>query len=139
VLQGSDPRGAQTDEATALAHQGRKRPWLDIVIGWEPDGPLMVKAGYDGIAADMLPLVSGLTGGIAPVLPGSSIKGAFRTRAEQIVCTLLDIKPSDAKGERRKFLDDTVVPMVDELFGARGGIKPTAGGSTKVRGQYSHN
>lgn len=49
----------------------------------------MVKAEGEGIAVDILPLISGFDGGITFVLPGSSIKGALRTQAERIIRTVL--------------------------------------------------
>jgi CRISPR/Cas system CSM-associated protein Csm3 (group 7 of RAMP superfamily) len=111
---------------------------LDITIDWQPDGPLMVKAGFDGIAVDVLPLVSGTApGAVSPVLPGSSIKGALRTRAEQIVCTLLDIEPSTENSGCRRFLDDTLVPLVNEVFGTRGDIENPAL-REKRRGRCRH-
>ena len=47
-------------ESDLVGLHGRQRelPRLDISINWEPNGPLMVKAGFDGIAVDMLPLLS---------------------------------------------------------------------------------
>jgi CRISPR/Cas system CSM-associated protein Csm3 (group 7 of RAMP superfamily) len=91
-------------------------------IDWKPVGPLMVKAGFDGVAADMLPLVNGWDGKVSLVLPGSSIKGAFRFHAERIVRTVLGQQDPDwrrAKG-RQKFLDAVDVQLINELFGRRG-------------------
>lgn len=139
LLGGISDEVTETDISEARrAHPAKSNPRLDIKIDWQPDGPLMVKAGFDGIAVDVLPLVSGTAAGaVAPVLPGSSIKGALRTRAEQIVCTLLDIETSAAKHERRRFLDDTLVPLVNEVFGTRGGTEnPTT--HEKRRGRYRH-
>lgn len=113
----------QADIATARqAHPPRSRPRLAIEIRWQPRGPIMVKAGLEGIAADMLPLVSRINGGIALVLPGSSIKGAFRFQAERIIRTLRrDLRPPWLGTEgKRKFLDAVEVELVNELFGRRG-------------------
>jgi CRISPR/Cas system CSM-associated protein Csm3 (group 7 of RAMP superfamily) len=87
---------------------------LRVVIHWQPIGPLMVKAGFDGIAVDMLPLLSGRDGGLSLVLPGSFLKGAMRARAERIVRTLLG---RDLTGS---FLTDLELPLIDDLFGLRG-------------------
>lgn len=95
-------------------HPARAMSRLRIVINWRPAGPLMVKAGFDGIAVDMLPLVSGRDGGLSLVLPGSSVKGAMRAQAERIVRTLLG---RDAIGD---FLRHLELPLIDDLFGLRG-------------------
>ncbi|MHB1557392.1 MAG: RAMP superfamily CRISPR-associated protein [Isosphaeraceae bacterium] len=95
-------------------------PQFEIMIDWRPAGPLMVKAGFDGIAVDMLPLVSGVGGGLALVLPGSSVKGAFRSQGERIVRTVLDRDLSNQSDPKKKFLHDLELPLIDELFGLRG-------------------
>jgi CRISPR/Cas system CSM-associated protein Csm3 (group 7 of RAMP superfamily) len=110
----------QADINAALQkHPPRKRPRLVLKIAWEPSGPLMVKAGLEGIAADMLPLVSGCDGQVSLVLPGSSIKGTFRSHAERIVRTLRgEIRPKWLGGPgRQKFLDAVQLPLINELFG----------------------
>jgi CRISPR/Cas system CSM-associated protein Csm3 (group 7 of RAMP superfamily) len=139
LLGGISDEVTETDISEARrAPPAKSNPRLDIRIDWQPDGPLMVKAGFDGIAVDVLPLVCGTApGAVSPVLPGSSIKGALRTRAEQIVCTLLDIEPSADRSPRWRFLDDTLVPLVNEVFGTRGGTEnPTT--REKRRGRYRH-
>jgi CRISPR/Cas system CSM-associated protein Csm3 (group 7 of RAMP superfamily) len=103
---------------------------LSVTIEWEPVGPLMVKSGYEGVAADMVPLVSGINGQVALVLPGSSIKGALRSHAERIIRTLLDrdVSPrhrpnGNGNGSfdpKQWFLRDVEVPLITELFGERG-------------------
>lgn len=88
---------------------------IEIVIHWQPKGPLMSKAARDGIAADALPFTSrNRDGKEALTLPGSSIKGALRQQAERIVRTVLDMDV-DAKA---RHLDQVDVPLVRELFGA---------------------
>lgn len=110
---------------------------LDVKITWKPKSPVMVKAGYDGIGVDMLPLTSGVGGDhVSLVLPGSSIKGAFRAQAERIVRTLFDIEaPCDAN-DRQNFSNqvrmfdrsgkppagsklDEVSELIGLLFGAK--------------------
>lgn len=110
------------DQAVAI-HKQRFQPRLKFKIRWKPVGPLMVKAGFDGIATDMLPLSSGSDGHVSLVLPGSSVKGAFRSQAERIVRTVLQDSQSGWLGEKdakKKFLDSIEVPLIDELFGKRG-------------------
>lgn len=114
---------SQRDIDTAKpASPVQKRPRLTLKIHWEPVGPLMVKAGFDGIASDMLPLVSGCDGRVSLVLPGSSVKGALRSQAERIVRTVLgDVRPNWLGTEgKKKFLDAVAVPLINELFGRRG-------------------
>lgn len=87
---------------------------LEITIKWRPKSSLMVKAGYDGIGVDMLPLTSGNgKDHVSLCLPGSSIKGAFRSHAERIVRTLID-HPSESE-----FHEQIQVPLIKDLFGAK--------------------
>lgn len=114
---------SQTDiDAARQAYPIQRRPRLTIKIHWKPVGPLMVKEGFDGVAADMLPLVSGCDGSVSLVLPGSSVKGAFRNHAERIVRTVRgEIGPGWLGGQgRQKFLDAVDVRLINELFGRRG-------------------
>lgn len=109
-------------DSAKQAHPAQKQPRLTLKIHWKPVGPLMVKAGFDGIAADMLPLVTGCDGQVSLVLPGSSVKGAFRSQAERIVRTVRgETGPSWLGGQgRQKFLDAVEVELINELFGRRG-------------------
>ncbi len=91
------------------------KPKLEITIEWQPRLPVMVKAGYEGIGVDMLPVTSGVADGkLSLVLAGSSIKGAFRSQAERIVRTL---KPDIVIGN--DFNTQIIVPIVSELFGGK--------------------
>src|SRR5205807_781164 len=75
------------NEETTIAPGGLQL--LAITIIWKPNSALMVKAGYEGIGVDMLPLTSGNGKDmVSLVLPGSSINGAFRFQAESIVRTM---------------------------------------------------
>lgn len=99
-----------------------RRGWhsLEVEITWRPALPLLVKAGHDGLAIDALPL-TGRRGddGSAPVLPGSSVKGALRAQAERIVRTVLrrDLEdlPFDSPD---RFARQIELPLVGRLFGA---------------------
>lgn len=96
-------------------------PRLSIEIDWRPLGPLMVKAGADGIAVDTLPLLGGCEGGLALLLPGSSVKGVLRSQAERIIRTLLDLPLSSQRDPKRRFLEQArEVPLVGDLFGQAG-------------------
>lgn len=105
---------------TKADEQTKPKPRRQIAINikWHPRSPLMVKAGYDGIGVDMLPLVSA-TGNkeLSLVLPGSSIKGALRSHAERIVRTLLNFTPHQRKTD---FHDQIEVELINFLFGSRG-------------------
>jgi CRISPR/Cas system CSM-associated protein Csm3 (group 7 of RAMP superfamily) len=113
-----------------------KTGFAKITVKWSPAGPMMVKAGYDGVAVDMLPLTGAVSDQrLGLVLPGSSIKGALRSHAERIMRTLLG-QTCVAKDD---LLDQVKVPIVDILFGAaresekrRGSDSPDAGDSAKA-------
>lgn len=104
---------------------------LEIEIQWEPDGPLMVASGHDGMAVDTLPLVSGVNSQLSFVIPGSSIKGALRTQAERIWRTLCGgpvCDESETPNSRQRFLNQLRMPIdgnnehniVHWVFGAAG-------------------
>ena len=62
-----------------------------VTIHWKPEAGLMVKSGYDGIETKIMPLISGVDEGgrkISPVIPGSSLKGIFRSHARKIINTI---------------------------------------------------
>jgi CRISPR/Cas system CSM-associated protein Csm3 (group 7 of RAMP superfamily) len=86
-----------------------ERPRLTIDIAWKPRGPLMVKSEHDGFAVDMLPLTSAVADHLSFVLPGSSIKGAFREQAERIVRTLLNIKDVRIVESKQDFINQVEV------------------------------
>ena len=96
----------------------REQRLFEVLIHWRALSPIMVKAGRDGVEADMLPLMSGVegakdaAGGIAPVLPGSSVKGALRAQARRILHTLFDPNGENAS-EKPEYLN-----LLDALFGS---------------------
>ena len=103
----------------------RSHQRLGINIEWQPAGPLMVKAGYEGIGVDMLPMVSRTEQGVRLVLPGSSIKGSLRNQAERIVRTVRELDASRAENPRQRFLNQLdELPLIRELFGSRAQSKP---------------
>jgi len=120
LLAGSGTPVSDADiQESANQYPPNPRQRLGISLTWEPSGALMVKAGAEGVASDMVPLVTGTNGGVSLVLPGSSVKGALRSHAERIVRTLLDQEnPAWASSERpQRFLDALNLPLVNELFG----------------------
>ena len=110
--------GSSEDQLKALERFGtpkrKKRRLFEILIHWRALSPVMVKAGRDGVETDMLPLMSGVggTGKIAPVIPGSSVKGALRAQAHRILHTLFDPK-GEKTSEELGYLD-----LLDALFGS---------------------
>jgi len=108
-------------EAEKKEFKGLKaeQPQLLVEISWRPRLPVMVKAGYDGIGVDILPLTSGVDNDkLALCLPGSSIKGVLRSQAERIMRTML----GDCNRTRGEKFNDQIdsIPLVEELFGSRG-------------------
>ncbi|MEI2583900.1 RAMP superfamily CRISPR-associated protein [Scytonema sp. PRP1] len=95
-----------------------QNPRLTFEINWEPQSPLMVKAEGDGLAVDILPLVSAVDNSLTFVLPGSSIKGALRTQAERIVRTVLSLPTREEQDPKKRFIEQLEVPLVRDLFGA---------------------
>lgn len=92
---------------------------LEISIHWKSVSSVMVKAEGEGIAVDILPLVSGFNGGITFVLPGSSIKGALRTQAERIIRTILQEEPPRIDDNSNKNFNDQIdLRLVKTLFGS---------------------
>lgn len=87
---------------------------FEILIHWRALSPVMVKAGRDGVETDMLPLMSGVggTGKIAPVIPGSSVKGALRAQAHRILHTLFGQK-GEKISDKPEYLG-----LLDALFGS---------------------
>ncbi|HEX8137550.1 MAG TPA: RAMP superfamily CRISPR-associated protein [Pyrinomonadaceae bacterium] len=117
LLSGNSVMRSIQDLKDAASFSPNSWPRLDIAVHWQPRLPVMVKAGYDGIGVDMLPLTSSVdTDELALCLPGSSIKGALRSHAERIVRTLLSSESTKGKD----FHDQIkALPLIDELFGAK--------------------
>jgi len=114
-----------TDIFDVLLKGGKRHPWeelkpqqynppakLTLNIAWKPKDPVMVKAEGDGIAVDILPLISQVTGKVHFVIPGSSLKGVLRAQAERIVRTVCQQSMPD------RFLEQVKLNLVNELFGA---------------------
>ncbi|MCK9878664.1 RAMP superfamily CRISPR-associated protein [Frankia sp. Ag45/Mut15] len=71
---------------------GAARELLTVTVAWTPRAPVMVRADRAGLVADVLPLTGaggepGDAGKVRLVLPGSSLKGAWRAHAERILRT----------------------------------------------------
>lgn len=107
-------RGGSCEDWEIVKQANNYRPpaQLTFKVGWQPQDPVMVKAEGEGIAVDILPLVSQVETGLRLVIPGSSIKGALRTQAERIVRTVRYITPSS------KLIEQLSLPLIDILFGS---------------------
>jgi CRISPR/Cas system CSM-associated protein Csm3 (group 7 of RAMP superfamily) len=97
-------------------------PYLGIKITWHPKDPVMVKAEGDGLAIDILPLVSQVGNDVRFVIPGSSLKGVLRTQAERIIRTL-----SQTAATENNFLIQLRELLVNELFGSAAAGKDDLG------------
>jgi CRISPR/Cas system CSM-associated protein Csm3 (group 7 of RAMP superfamily) len=119
LLKGGGEARSIEELKKAVSLSTQAAPRLEIVITWKPRLPLMVKAGYDGIGVDMLPLTSGVDKDhLALCLPGSSIKGAMRSHAERIMRTVLpDCDCTKDKSNFHEQIDS--IPLIEEVFGAR--------------------
>lgn len=133
LLNGNGDSRTIEDLKGAASLSTNSAPQLEIIIHWRPRLPVMVKAGYDGIGVDTLPLTSGVgKDKLALCLPGSSIKGAMRSHAERIVRTVLDCDAAQNKYKTRgRDFHDQIdsLPLIEDLFGAKN--KP---GNTKGLG-----
>jgi CRISPR-associated RAMP protein (TIGR02581 family) len=100
-------------------HKQRLNEWiLDLVI--EPDGPLLIKSGTESGADPTLPDMNFVRthphGGERTVyLPGSSLKGALRSHAEQVIRTVFGRDPTICCDplDRREACDRRVNDITD--------------------------
>ena len=94
-------------------------PAVEAELRWRPAGALMVRAAVTGLAADSLPLVgTGTDRRLHLLLPGSSIKGALRSCAEQIVRTVRDAPaPAGPRPDARFRRVLSQHDLIAELFG----------------------
>lgn len=136
-----DPNDDPLAQATALNVLPSSR--LEVHIGWSAVGPVMVKSGAEGLTVDMLPLLSDDGEGLAPVIPGSSIKGVLRGQSERIVRTVLGIDGADRWPDQpylRFPAQLAEVPLVNQMFGAPGsatGESPAGQGALFVEDAYA--
>lgn len=113
---------------------------LRITIPWQPRSPLLVSVSANGLV-DRLPLTTGSGQQVRLVIPGSSLKGVLRTRAERIVRTLTDAPLPE--GNHLEQLAQALGP-VQRIFGrppqkGRSGERSEPGrrGAIEVRETYS--
>ena len=99
---------------------------LLVSIAWNPVSPLLVSVPMNGLV-DRLPQTTGIGEHTRLVIPGASIKGALRSRAEKIVRTLIGIAAT------RDHLDQMAADLgpVQRVFGR----PPTGTGQARSKGQ----
>ena len=102
----------QTDE---LISKSSDR--IHFSIGWKAVLPVMVKAGYEGIETDILPLLGATGDGkLASVIPGSSLKGVIRSQCAKIVRTMMDDDITPVKTDKDN--PDSGLPLIEDMFGS---------------------
>ncbi len=95
------------------------RSWVLAEFTLSATGPFLTndlaQAGRSGF--DHAPVLAAYEQGVKPVLPGSSLRGALRSRAERIARTLATLRAwdagSDARSRRDRFL--TICPACNPL------------------------
>lgn len=90
-------------------------PGWRIEVRWRPRGPLMVKAGGAGEHIQQVPLTTRTPEGYRAVIPGASIKGALRARAERIWRTLAGASGGGVAGVHAQPAAE--MEAVSDLFG----------------------
>lgn len=102
------------------AASGTATPKITITIKWKPVGPVMVKASAEGTEVYVMPLVTGDGAGCAaPVIAGSSAKGALRTQTERILATVCAIGVNSTDTGRTRFINQlSRLQLIEALFGA---------------------
>ena len=114
------------DTSSGQLGGGPPLPELRVRVDWHPLAPLMVRAAEDGVLADSVPYTSATDHErLAPVLPGSALKGRLRAHAERIERTVrgIDVDSSadgDAAVERSAAFRQQLrqLAAVQALFGS---------------------
>jgi len=94
---------------------------LRIELSWRTRRPVVVGGPSAGKTADLVPVLTSTADrtGLAPLLPGSSVKGVLRSAAERVLRTVLD--PPGPGPDAVRALGDLAdaVSVHGELFGTR--------------------
>ena len=112
VLRGDAGSQIKLETLSSLNNLIAKPAQLTITIDWKPLTPVMLKSEAEGIAVDILPLVSGNDNGLSLLISGSAIKGVLRSQGEKIVRTVCGYDLPD------NFLTQVQVQLVKTLFGS---------------------
>jgi CRISPR/Cas system CSM-associated protein Csm3 (group 7 of RAMP superfamily) len=105
---------------------------VGITVTWYPDDSVFVGSGLASDLADALPLVepdpASMTDNLRLVIPGTSIAGALRQRAEYIVTTLADDRTARPSADPAAFAATIArSELVGALFGNIGADDGTGG------------
>ena len=117
VLKGDAGSQIKLETLSSLNNLIAKPAQLTITIDWKPLTPVMLKSEAEGIAVDILPLVSGNDNGLSLLISGSAIKGVLRSQGEKIVRTVCGYDLPD------NFLTQVQVQLVKTLFGSAAEIE----------------
>ncbi|MCA9169477.1 MAG: hypothetical protein KDB23_17515 [Planctomycetales bacterium] len=131
LLHSKAPSAASKQVVIDTAHAVAADQSIQCSIVWSPRGALMVKASADGLDVDSVPLVDATR---RLLIPGSSIKGAFRNQAERIIRTIRKVPINHEEDPKQRFLSYLQSPdleLVHYLFGARSG-QATPGATAAV-------
>lgn len=88
-------------------------------IAWSPTRPVIVGGPAAGERADLVPVLTASGAGLAPLLPGSSVKGMLRGAAERVIRTLRDLPPPGPDAVAALDALAQQVPVHGEVFGSR--------------------
>lgn len=121
----SDPAGMVawlTGKAPTVSLAAATSPPADsrlrITIEWRPASPLLVRDSLSGTVVDTLPLTdTAADGTVRLLLPGSSLRGAFRAYAERIERTVRGEDAPCSKDDRFGEALRNPPPVVGALFG----------------------
>lgn len=110
--------GGHPIDTAVVDHAGPRPGHLRITIPWRPVGSVMSRVSVQGGTTDSFPLHAiDSQGGVRLLLPGSSIKGSLRSRAEYIVRTVVK---RDAPLDFLSQMRAEGLSGIGELFGLAG-------------------
>lgn len=99
-----------TGEGAAIVLKNDDSYFIELKFSARSD--IMVKSGFEGVDADMLPLMSATNRGLVPVIPGSSLKGAIRAHASRILRTIFASSGEESENDEKGYMK-----IVHDLFG----------------------
>ncbi len=123
--------GNKGEEVEAAQQPGAAvRQPISLMIVWQPVLPVAVMSGFPGNAVDHWPLTTVINEKVHLLIPGSSIKGALRSRLEHL------IRIAAGKEIPEDFLDQLRnTGPVQDLFGEAPGWKVCNGSTTWSAGR----